>query len=823
MAGDARLGTQNISFVDNAPGQLDSRGSYMDETRNVAFMQDTTLDEFFSRPVRILEVPWNVSGSLFERFNPWTLFWENPRNKEKIKNYHLLKCTLHLKLIINGNAFYYGRAILGYEPLNVFDKMSPALQKRPNNYFNVDIVRLSQRQHVYINPTTSEGGSLELPFFYPRNALVIPDNAWRDMGDCVLMSINPLLHANGGVDPITISVMAWAENVSFSIPTQAVPEMLECVPEMDEHNKDVISRPASTVARYARALTNVPIISPFARATEMGASTVAAIAKIFGYSSPNELSFSTMVPNPRPSFAVVDNKVPANKLTFDSKQELTIDPTTTGIRPDDELPIASIAGRESYLTTFDWDVTALTDENLFQIRVDPFVNRYLVSGREYHLPACAAAALPFKYWRGTMRFRFQIVSSNYHRGRLRLAYDPSGNMGTPEFNTHYTTIHDISTEKDFTVDIGWAQDVSFAHRITEADVSFVAPGELPDIPRGNGVLGVWVLNTLTVPSATAADVQVNVYVSMLDDFEVAQPVDLSTWMFRDNVDPVPETAEMEKDMDCCESPVTDPPKIDTMADALVADPDVNKLFFGEVVASFRQLLKRDCLAEIIQVDRPEQPSTFTFSRRAFPEYGGRTASAIFSNSMCYPVGTDNWVPVATTYINYISKMFLGWRGSIRWTIDTSAIIIGTQNEAFGSKSVLFHRQESTPRVNLSSNLGTSTLDPGVKSRILNNYKATTNIGSYLGNNGVNPIVPIEVPFYSNERFFLVNNSKPFFDVVEEPSWNGIFTQTDFSAADYSAQFFYLYCSAGEDFNLFYFSGMPALYKVVSFPIATAPP
>jgi hypothetical protein len=336
---------------------------------------------------------------------------------------------MHIKLLINGNAFYYGRALLAYEPLAVFDNTSYNKQVRNNAYNTADLVRLSQRMKIFINPTESQGGSLELPFFYDRNALSIPDKQWSLMGECVLMSLNDLKHANGGTDPLSISVLAWAENVSYAIPTSSVPEM--GIPEMaDEHETDVISRPASTIARYAGALSSVPWIGPFAKATEIGAGAVASVAKIFGYSSPANLEYSIMVPNPRPSLAVVDTKYPTNKLTIDSKQEVTLDPATTGIDSRDELPIASIAGRESYLTSFDWLQSDVRDASLFQVRVDPFVKR--VSSGEYHLPACAAAVLPFDYWRGTMRFRFQVVSSNYHKGRIRIVYDPKRGSINPE-------------------------------------------------------------------------------------------------------------------------------------------------------------------------------------------------------------------------------------------------------------------------------------------------------------------------------------------------------------------------------------------------------
>jgi hypothetical protein len=375
-----------------------------------------------------------------------------------------------------------------------------------------------------------------------------------------------------------------------------------------------------------------------------------------------------MVPTPKTSLATVDNKYVTNKLSVDSKQEVTIDPRTTGIDPTDELPIASIAGRESYLTSFDWAVSELQDSTLFKIRVDPFLFRTL--GFEYHFPACAAAVLPFQYWRGTMRFRFQVVSSNYHKGRLRLAYDPYDLSGIPEFNTQYTTIHDISAEKDFTIDIGWAQQAAYAERADTGNPSF---GEFlaPNSTGSNGMLGVYVMNQLTTPGATVADIQVNVFVSMLDDFEVAMPnPDMTAWRFRE-----PEMFIGEPEMDsgaadCCDDAITDPPTIDQMADTIIDTPDTTKLFFGEVIGSFRQMLKRTVMHEIVRVEEPVGTSLFTMTRGAFPEYGGYITTLVTPNSMAYEYNDGTAIiPCNTTYLNYVTRMFAGWRGSVRWTVD----------------------------------------------------------------------------------------------------------------------------------------------------------
>jgi hypothetical protein len=475
------------------------------------------LNEFFSRPIRIADYSWDVNSTFYQKINPWKLFWENPRVIEKIKNYYMLRCKLCLKILINGNGFYYGRMIVSYLPLDVQDAFTP-----PRNWLPVDLIRGSHRMHIYLNPTESEGGSMELPFFYPKNALSIPDNEWDQLGNLVLYQMNPLQHANGSLDPVTITVMAWAEDVRYSIPTSSLPQMAIESKQGDEHNINVISRPATTVATIASKLKDVSILAPFAMATETGANLVGAVAKLFGYSSPAHLDFTQIIPGTRSSLAVTDAPYLGYKMTVDSKQEITLDPRTTGIGPYDELSIKSIAGRETYLTKFDWSQNTAVDSLLFNCAVDPghVVSELVGSFFENHFTASAIATYPFDYWRGTMRFRFQIVSSNFHKGRIRVVYDPVATPVLPEFNTHYTSIHDIADEKDFTVDVGWAQTVPYRKALTTGGITMstnvfgnTPVTVLPD--TGNGVLSLYVLNSLTAPSVSDDDIQVNVFVSIL--------------------------------------------------------------------------------------------------------------------------------------------------------------------------------------------------------------------------------------------------------------------------------------------------------------------
>ena len=103
-----------------------------------------------------------------------------------------------------------------------------------------DNVEASQRLSIVLDPTTSMGGTMELPFIYERNALSIPNTEWNVMGKVSIRLLNPLKHANGAVDTVQVSVFAWAEDVELAVPTcvepgSITPQAGEYTPQADEY------------------------------------------------------------------------------------------------------------------------------------------------------------------------------------------------------------------------------------------------------------------------------------------------------------------------------------------------------------------------------------------------------------------------------------------------------------------------------------------------------------------------------------------------------------------------------------------------------------
>jgi hypothetical protein len=263
-----------------------------------------------------------------------------------------------------------------------------------------------------------------------------------------------------------------------------------------------------------------------------------------------------------------------------------------------------------------------------------------------------------------------------------------------------------------------------------------------------------------------------------------------------------------------------------MADAIIDTPETTKLFFGEVIGSFRQLLKRTCLSEVVVVDDEATSSVLTIDRRAFPEYGGMLTDGdtAFGNSMVLQYSNgQKVVPTATTPINYLARMFLGWRGSIRWTFDTSTLNVTSGADQFNSISPVISRSDLSSRLTkvLPLRDPTSPLF-NAGTTLLDQEDFMFLLGAFVGNTNVNPLTSVEVPFYSNRRFEYTHFDSSFGSFTEGPSYK-FQAVLPGSAGDTDISFVRLFCSAGEDFNLFFFNGLPPIFNQPTLPLDPGSP
>lgn len=188
------------------------------------------------------------------------------------------------------------------------------------------------------------------------------------MGQLTFQNFTILQSANGATGAgVTIQIYAWAENVELSGPTIGL-----ALQSKDEYGTGPISRPASAVAQVARSLKTVPVIGRYATATEIGASAVSKIAKTFGWTNVPVISDAQPLRSvPFPQMASAEIGYPVEKLTLDPKNELTVDPSAAGLPSNDELALSNFLTRESYITSFPWTQSNVSDDILWTTAVTP--------------------------------------------------------------------------------------------------------------------------------------------------------------------------------------------------------------------------------------------------------------------------------------------------------------------------------------------------------------------------------------------------------------------------------------------------------------------
>jgi hypothetical protein len=810
---------KNMTFIEGDDAGVFEVPTSHDSTRSLRRTDDMDLNSFFSRPERIYSFTWSVGTEPYIAFNPWNAYFNNSRVINRISNYNLLQAKLHIKIVINGNGFLYGRLLAAYLPLDTWDQMSD-IGPEPN-----DAIQCSQLPHVYIDPTTSKGGEIVCPFLYHRDYLSITDASWSEMGTLIIRTLNQLKHANGADEVITVAVFAWAEDVVLSgltsiDPTTMIPQSGQ---EVDQANlKGMISGPATAISNMAGKLTGIPTIGPYAMATQKVGQGVAAVAKAFGMSRPTH----TAVPVSNRLKAVSSlacTTVPDNveKLTVDDKQELSIDPSIMGLGSQDAMDITSISTRESYLTTFGWNIGTGVDGLLWNCKVSPSAWACTglpnANGTAYHFPACTAAVQPFTYWTGSIKYRFQIVCSNFHKGRIRIVHDPNWSISANQFNVQYSHIVDLAETQDFTIQINPAQATTLMKYHNPAiydpddvykSTAFTAVESEQGVPLQNGMLSVYVLNRLTVPNSTINnDIQINVFISTGDDFEVFVPFDgFANFTFFDP------TFEAQSGYEVDGQETTNPSAPEqTDVKELGPDPsnqnNINVVYTGESIKSFRQMLKRYNIHTCFgSAGYPDEPTVTRLTAPWYPYYRGKQVEGVNNTLEGYEYNYCN-----TILLHWVSTMFSAMRGSIRYKLvprwsqngDKPLSITGyvlRYSDEFGNDE---YEITTTPSGIIGSRSQQAWLS--VFQNVTFNVP-TCHGGATYFNSAVNPCVEYEVPFYSPFRFA----------PGKHRVWTGIDTYLvgGWRAILYSNTPFIMdvLVAAGEDFQLGMFTGMPRMYR-----------
>lgn len=640
------------------------------------------LADFMSRPVRIQSYTWNESDPTgwFAQFKPWTDYLNSAFIKKKLDNYAFIRGNLHLKVVVTASPFYYGLAMLSYNPL--YGHNGAGAGQNGESDFDVGVIQRSQRPHIMILPQDSLGGELKLPFILNKSwADLLSISEIDSLGLCEIEVIAALQSANGVTGTgCSLQVFAWMTDVEVCQPSLGL--ALQSSDEYEETDGP-ISKIATSAARFANNFTGLPVIGKFAKATNIGGTAIASIARLFGFTDVNIIDAATpMRPLTVPQMSSASVGFNYDKIALDPKCELAVDGATVGLDLGDELSISSIAQREAILTTTQWNTSDAVDQQLFMTQVGPWAFRKTTFTDWYtfrYAPMAYLSELFFKHWRGDIIYRFDVIASKYHRGRLLVAYEAVGTNASNVVNTAnplgrvITHTLDLGVSRSLEIRVPYSQALpwlrtdgyttNFANRGPDDNTNWNS-----DSASVNGHLVLRVLNSLTAPVASS-NVQIVVSVRGAENLEFANPIDLPY-----NLTVLPPQSADVFEVEATSHVMGTP-----------SQPSENRFVmnFGESIKSLRVLARRKTRNYLWYSD----PDTATitrldaFTRTRFPtpfgpqpNYGCDLMRTAHDDTNIMGNMTRNHVT------NFIMPCFAGTRGSFNWTYIASNASAGGVND-----------------------------------------------------------------------------------------------------------------------------------------------
>ena len=812
----AIIESETVRFVDNAAGDTLVLPTTDNPVARVDDTDDLTLGRFFARPTLIHTASWTTSdivGNLGTSFDPWSLFLSSTAIRKKLDNFAYLRGNLHIKILVNGTPFQYGAVRYCYFPYASAGK----IRTNPSTSLPL-LVPYSQVPGVFLHPQANAGGQMTLPFFYLKNWLDITTASdVATMGSIQPVVFAPLrLAVTGGTTSVTLRTYAWMTDV------QLMGSTLKLALQGDEYGDGPVSLPASAVAAAARALTKIPVIGRFARATEIGAGAISKIAALFGYTNvPVIDDVHAFVPLNAPHLAGTQIGQPVQKLTVDPKQELSIDSSFHSLGSEDELSISYLKKKESYFGATSWSTSDAAGDQIFNLRVNPNLDFNVainnsasarVGIRSYQVPLSYFGRL-FTYWRGDIKVRIKVVCTKFHKGRLKISYDPVANISAsdPPENVCYTQILDIGEHDDVTFVIPYHQPEGWKtidKGISEFTPNYTGGSSLaPRTAFDNGTLTVRILNTLTAPAAST--VNLLFFVSGGENFEYAAPA--VTLNAGQTAYPTMFDLQGEDTTDVTSTEMV----IGTKAEIM---PERYAVNMGECVASLRSLLHRHTLYQVRTVSDATAGTTNsriqTVFRRfpAVPGYnalGSRSASNVVAAS-----GTSPFVFTQMTPISWVTSAFCGYRGSFNW-----ALSLGADNWN-GVDNIQVSRSNLTANTQVLTTDAMPTGNNAAKLSGYNGYSVAPGIllgdsligGGAISSTRTNNTVMVNVPNYNKNNFArAVPQESLLGTTFDDTSTDSVLYQAILSNQELLSNVtMRMYVGTGPDYNPIFFLCCPTI-------------
>lgn len=572
-------------FVDDANVVIrdESHVAHIDNT--ILSLSDTNFDEqsiktFLSRPIIIRQANFSTTdtySTFIASSMPYTalqsanaVIW-----REKLAGIFGIRMDMRFRIVVNANRFQQGRYIMSWTPLaGPITSISLLKEFWINQSHMATLVQRTTVPHVEIDLCNDTVAELLVPFvstksFYPLTSILSSVDS-GSLGFLNIYPYSPLVSPAGAITA-GYTVYLSFENIRLFGAASAQSGLKMKKKHFDPQRSEIsntgdgpISSVSSALSKGFKEFANIPLLSTYANSISWVADRVTSVASVFGWSKPIAGdSMSKMQILQAPNHNTVDGDSDARPFSYLSKPGVVALDGISGTDYD-EMDFSYIVRKPAWFQTMTWPSTALAGDNLTNGIFFVSPNTQVTLGGAFNYQPVAFVASFFKVWRGSLRYRFKFVRTEFHSGRVSIAFFPSNAITT------------------------YAGNAAYVHRqivdIRESpEIEIVVPyiNENPWTTNYTGEIIVSVVDPLSAPATVSSSITILCEISGGEDFEVAMP--------RRGINLCPTSIVPQSGLPNENSLIA----MNIGASTTVADPVISSsITIGDKVSSFRAFLKR---------------------------------------------------------------------------------------------------------------------------------------------------------------------------------------------------------------------------------------
>lgn len=409
---------------------------------------ETSLLDFLRKPIIIARDNFTTSDtfSIFRSYSmPHAAFTGSNGSiwADKLKGFFGMRMNMRFKLVINANKFQAGRYIMGWTPLG--GAASTVSNLKNVNFIyahNATLVQRTTVPHVELDIATNTSAELLIPFasaykFYPLNT-ILSDTDYSPLGS---LNIYPysVLSAPAGNITCGYTVYLSLEEVSLygaASPQAGGKHTAVSKSEVANRQNGPVSGIAHAISKGFKEFGNIPLLGEYAKGVSWIADRVSNVASIFGFSKPiaGDTQPKMQIINAA-CHSTVDGETDARPLSYLS---------TPGVVPIqglagtdlDEMDFSYLKTRYSWFRSVTWATNQTAGVPITSIAVLPGTGEVTIASTLNSGPMTFLSK-HFTWWRGSLKFKFKIVKTEYHSGRLQFAFYPTELEGGFETSEAY--------------------------------------------------------------------------------------------------------------------------------------------------------------------------------------------------------------------------------------------------------------------------------------------------------------------------------------------------------------------------------------------------